>query len=224
MRGTNPIRAPETGNGEILMVQEIFPTLQGEGPYVGWPAIFIRLGGCNLACTFCDTQFEDFKPLDILKILERVHQFSTHNGQRIADLIVITGGEPLRQPISPLCDALLEADYLVQIETNGTLFRPLPYGVDIICSPKTSNGTYHPIRDDLLERVSAFKFIISASNPEYHNVPDVGQEHFHTPVYVQPMDENDETLNKANLSRALQLSMSHGYRLSLQTHKLLQIP
>lgn len=224
MRGTNPIRPAETGDGSSLQVKEIFPTLQGEGPYVGWPAVFIRLGGCNLACNFCDTQFEEFEPLDVIAVLDRVHKFSTNQGQRNAELVVITGGEPLRQPIALLCDALLEADYLVQIETNGTLYRPLPYGVDIICSPKSTNGTYHPIRDDLLERVTAFKFIISASQDGYRDIGEVGQQHHHTPIYVQPMDEYDEVKNKANLSLAIQLSMEHGYRLSLQTHKLLNIP
>lgn len=224
MHGTNPIRQPEMGSGEQLAIQEIFPTLQGEGIYTGWPAIFIRLGGCNLACDFCDTEFEDFKETDMLDILERVYKFSTNQGKRTAELVVITGGEPMRQPIAPLCDALLEADYIVQIETNGTIWRPLPYGVDIVCSPKVTNGHYHPIREDMLERVTAFKFIISASHPHYQDVSEVGQQHFNTPVYVQPMDEEDETKNLANVSRAIQLSMEHGYRLSLQTHKLLNIP
>jgi len=212
------------GNGEALDIQEIFPTLQGEGPYVGWPAVFIRLGGCNLSCAFCDTQFEDFKPMRTLDILDRVQQFATLNGKRICDLVVITGGEPMRQPISVLCEALLEADYLVQIETNGTLFRPLPYGLDIVCSPKISDTQYHPIREDLLERVTAFKFIISTTDARYADVPEVGQSSFNIPVYVQPMDELDETINKANLSQAMKLSMERGYRLSLQTHKILGIP
>lgn len=224
MRGDNPIRPPETGSGDVLMVQDIFPTLQGEGPYAGWPAVFVRLGGCNLACTFCDTEFESFKPLGVLNILERIHQFSSTAGKRHSDLVVITGGEPLRQPIAPLCDALLEADYLVQIETNGTLFRPLPYGIDIICSPKVSNGSYHPLRPDLLERVSALKFLISTSDSDYADVPQLGQEGYQIPVYVQPMDEYEDERNKANLSRSIQLAMTHGYRLSLQQHKLLNLP
>jgi organic radical activating enzyme len=58
MRGNNPIRPPEQGDGMILQVKSIFATIQGEGPNVGTPAVFIRLGGCNLACEFCDTSFE----------------------------------------------------------------------------------------------------------------------------------------------------------------------
>jgi 7-carboxy-7-deazaguanine synthase len=224
MYGNNPVRSPEFGDGTTLSVKSIFPTLQGEGPYVGWPSIFIRLGGCNLTCNFCDTDFEEFEKLELTRILERVAQFAHQQGKRTADLVVITGGEPLRQPIAALCEQLLEQDYLVQIETNGTLFRPLPYGVDIVCSPKPTQGVYHPLREDLLERITALKFIISAQQPDYAHVPEIGQERFRIPIYVQAMDEYDEEKNKANLSRALQLAMAHGYRLSLQTHKLLNIP
>lgn len=212
------------GDGSSLQVKEIFPTLQGEGPYAGWPAIFIRLGGCNLACDFCDTQFEDFQPMTVLAILERVQQFAMVKGERSCELIVITGGEPLRQPIAMLCDALLESDYLVQVETNGTLFRPLPYGLDIVCSPKVTDKQYFPIRDDLLERITALKFLISATDPRYRDVPNIGQSQYNIPVYVQPMDEYDETKNKANLSRAIQLAMEKGFRLSMQQHKILGIP
>ncbi|CAN0594227.1 unnamed protein product, partial [Ectocarpus sp. 12 AP-2014] len=59
MFGDNPIRPPEKGDGLHLMVKQIFKTLQGEGPHVGTPSIFVRLGGCNLACDFCDTEFEN---------------------------------------------------------------------------------------------------------------------------------------------------------------------
>lgn len=224
MHGLNPIRQPVLGDGTKLDIQEIFPTLQGEGPYTGWPAVFVRLGGCNLACEFCDTEFESFNEMSLEAVQERVYQFSTNQGRRTADLVVITGGEPMRQPIAPLCEALIEADYLVQIETNGTLYRPLPFGIDIVCSPKVTNHSYHTIRSDLMGRISAFKFIISASDPDYRDVPDLGQGERHIPVYVQPMDEGDETKNTANLSRAIQLSMEYGYRLSMQTHKIINMP
>ena len=224
MYGLNPIRQPVLHDGQMLAIKEIFPTLQGEGPYTGWPAVFVRLGGCNLACSFCDTEFEDYEDLPSGAILERVLQFANPLGRRAAELVVVTGGEPLRQNIAPLCEALLEADFLVQIETNGTLFRPLPYGVDIVCSPKPSSGRYHPLRADLLERVSALKFLISADRSEYHDVPEIGQKSRDIPVYVQPVDEQNEARNKANLTRAIQLCTERGYRLSLQTHKIINMP
>ena len=218
MFGKNPKRPPETGDGSTLSVVEIFPTLQGEGPFVGQPSVFVRLGGCNLACDFCDTEFEKFEEMTLDATVKTI----LHHAAGIRDLVVITGGEPLRQNIAPLCERLLAAGLRVQIETNGTLWRPLPQDVDIVCSPKMTDGKYHPLRADLLERVSALKFIVAASG-EYRAVGDVGQDIRNIPVYVQPMDEYDPIRNKANTHHALELAQAHGYRLSLQTHKMLGI-
>ncbi len=219
MFGKNPKRPPEAGDGAILKVVEIFPTLQGEGPFVGQPSVFVRLGGCNLACDFCDTEFEAFAQMALNHILETI----ARHAAGIRDLVVITGGEPLRQNIAPLCEALLAKGLRVQIETNGTLWRELPSGVHIVCSPKVTDGTYHALRPDLLAQVDALKFIISASDAHYQAVGDVGQAGTTIPVYVQPMDEYDPTRNKENIAHALHLAQTHGYRLSLQTHKLLGI-
>ncbi len=218
MRGTNPIRPPVRGDGLTLEVQHIFATIQGEGMYAGWPAIFIRLGGCNLACTFCDTEFESFQAISLDNILDKVYLLAGD----VYRLAVITGGEPLRQPIMPLCERLLEKGLQVQIETNGTLYRPLPEGVDIICSPKNTGQGYAPVRPDLLRCVSALKFLISAQRKEYEDVANVGQSK-ETPIYVQPMDEHDPTKNAANTQRAIELAQCYGYRLSLQLHKIIGV-
>lgn len=224
MFGQNPIRKPENGDGLSLQLQHIFPTLQGEGIYTGWPSVFVRLGGCNLACHFCDTEFESFSAMPLAAIIEKVkEQAQDAAGKRVRGLVVITGGEPLRQNIAPLCEALLAEGFQIQIETNGTLFRELPEGVDIVCSPKNTGSGYHTIRPDLLARISAFKFIVSAHQPAYSEVAEVGQAEHKTPVYVQPMDEGDELLNRQNREYAVKLAMEQGYRLSLQTHKLLGI-
>lgn len=202
-------------DGQQLALKAIFPTLQGEGPFAGVPAVFIRLGGCNLACDFCDTDFEDFLLTPIADILATTLLQVKGRDK----LVVITGGEPLRQNITPLCEALIAAGCIVQIETNGTLFQKLPEAVQIICSPKTRGA----IRGDLLPRIAAFKFIVSASHEGYSDVPDVGQGEYHTIVYVQPMDEYDTAKNVANIALATKLALEHGYRLSLQTHKILGI-
>jgi len=215
MFGQNPIRPPETHDGSTLQVVQIFPTLQGEGPFVGYPAVFVRLGGCNLACDFCDTEFEDFRAMAVDAV---VAQVKAEAGE-VRKLVVMTGGEPLRQNIVPLCEALLEAGFTVQIETNGSLWRPLPPQVHIVCSPKVKNGRYHPLRPDVLARVHALKFLISATHPDYRDVGDVGQGDA-TPIYVQAMDEYDAAKNAANLSHAAMLAHSRGYRLSLQLHKI----
>lgn len=216
MFGKNPIRAPEKGDGSTLFVQEIFPTLQGEGPLAGTPAIFIRLGGCNLACSFCDTEFESFVELTLPEVLAQVA------GCRAQEkLIVITGGEPLRQNIAPLCEALIAEGFAIQIETNGTLWRPLPESVRIVVSPKNTGIGYQPLRADIAERAEAIKFIISKSNSLYNDISIIAPHA--TPIYVQPMDEMDEEKNAANVQRCLEISQKTGARLSLQLHKMLGI-
>lgn len=226
MFGHNPIRKPVKGDGRRLEVKHIFPTIQGEGPLAGVPAVFVRLSGCNLQCNFCDTEFDDGFEMDVKDIVRQVEEFSlaNDNGTRVRRLAVITGGEPLRQPIGALCQVLLDAGFAVQIETNGTLFRDdLPEAVTIVCSPKTANGRYLPVRADMLARASALKFLISAGRDEYRTVGDVGQGEHDIPVYVQPMDEYDAEMNAANLALARQLVQTHGYHLSLQLHKIIGV-
>jgi 7-carboxy-7-deazaguanine synthase len=208
MFGQNPKRRPLKGDGSILQVQEIFPTVQGEGPHTGVASVFVRLGGCNLACAFCDTEFESFHEMTLEAVLAEVYALA-EDGRK---LVVITGGEPLRQPIALLCEALLAAGFTPQIETNGTLWRELPQGVDIICSPKSAV----PIRPDLLARITAFKFVLAAGDA----VPEVGQGSVSAPVWIQAMDEYDALKNLANLEHVLALAQRHGYKVSIQTHKL----
>lgn len=224
MFGKNPKRAPVKGDGSVLSVKNIFKTIQGEGPHVGVPAIFLRLGGCNLACEFCDTEFEDYEDLALAEILAKIDDLSLNEkSTRSVKLVVITGGEPFRQPIGALCSALLDVGFMVQIETNGTIYSPVPEVVDIICSPKVSNGKYLSIREDLLPRITALKFLISANLKGYESVPELGQSRYKIPVFVQPMDEYDSALNAKNDKMAVDLAINNGYRLSYQIHKKLGI-
>lgn len=208
MFGKNPIRKAAHGDGCNLDVVSIFPTLQGEGPYAGWPAIFIRLGGCNLTCSFCDTDFETYQGMKLEEILAEISSKQTNQ-----KLVVITGGEPFLQPINKLCEELIKLGYKVQIETNGTLFRDIPEAVEIICSPKAVSS----IRPDLHERVTAYKFVISSSNPDYNHVPFETEK----PIYVQPMNEYDVEKNMRNIEYTRDLALEKGYNLSLQLHKIL---
>lgn len=222
MFGKNNKLKPEYSTGDILKVTNIFATFQGEGPYTGYPSIFIRLSGCNLACEFCDTEFDEYEQLTVKEIINRGYdvfkEFSENSESK--PLIVITGGEPMRQNISNLCSELIHAGHTVQIETNGTLISPnLPKDVKIVCSPKMSNGQYFKIRQDILNQTIAIKFIISTE--KYCDIDDVGQGEI--PVYVQPMDEYDVIKNSNNLKLAMKIAMKHNAILSLQTHKIIGI-
>lgn len=225
MLGDNPKRPATQGDGNILEVQEIFATIQGEGTNAGVPAIFIRLGGCNLACNFCDTEFESFRSISLGDIINEVQKLSLNSKNiRSYNLVVITGGEPFRQPIEKLCKSLLDENFSIQIETNGTLYREIPEQVEIICSPKNTGKGYVRIREDILKRTNAFKFLISEDCKDYSDVPEVGQSDYNIPVFIQPMDEQNAKKNRNNLEKVINLSRENNYRVSLQLHKIMQIP
>ncbi len=100
-----------------LIVNEIFYSIQGESSYAGRPCVFIRLTGCNLRCSYCDTQYayDEGDELDISEILERISTYE-------CPLVEITGGEPLIQKDTPeLISSLIERGHEVLLETNGTI-------------------------------------------------------------------------------------------------------
>lgn len=156
MLGKNPVRAQELTEGQSLWIQSVFYTLQGEGPFIGKPALFIRLAGCNLKCYWCDTDFESsqWQPT-LAELMDRVAKEKPDH----CKFIVITGGEPFRQNIAPLVEQLLQYGMTVQIETNGTLWVDLPehQNLHIVCSPKSSY-----IHEKLLPRITTFKYVLES--------------------------------------------------------------
>ena len=215
MFGKNKIAPIISKAQNQLAIVEIFLTLQGEGPYVGRSAIFVRLGGCNLQCKFCDTEFDNYELLKHDEIIKRIEQVNKYN----SNLIVITGGEPLRQNISKLCKLLINLGFTVQIETNGTILRKLPDQVKIICSPKLINNKNYDISEELINYVDAFKFLIAETGP-YASLPKLSTD---KPIYLQAIDSYHLVENQKNLAYAVKLALQHNYILSLQTHKILNI-
>jgi Organic radical activating enzymes len=230
MRGANPVRAQERGDGATLWIQEIFYTLQGEGPFIGEPSVFVRTGGCNLRCHWCDTDFESstWHP-SLEELLRRIEELRSPS----CDLIVLTGGEPLRQNVVPLVRALLGQGLRVQVETNGTLWLadlPDDPRLTIVCSPKTPS-----LDVALVPRVSVYKYVLAAGETDAEDgLPTAstqrpGQEArlFRPPpgaaVTVMPRDDGDPAKNAANLKACTEVALAHGYRMSVQLHKLLGI-
>lgn len=121
-------------------VSEVFYTLQGEGPQVGMPSIFVRLSGCNLRCSWagslCDTPYTSWNPevnmMDLETLLKLIGALSSEHD---CLNVVLTGGEPTIQNIEPLCDALALGGFQISIETNGTGKVPESVSV-VVCSPK----------------------------------------------------------------------------------------
>lgn len=233
MFGKNPIiKMDKEGDGKRLRVVKDSPfyTIQGEGPYAGWPAVFCRLNGCHLACTFCDTNFSD--PADPVydepAISGMIHELAKKNN---CGLVVLTGGEPMAQNITPMVIRLLEVGHTVQIETAGSFYRPcldLPNVVTIV-SPKTSF-----VDPRTSTAADAFKYIISADmvlTDDGIPVCDTQGRGRDRPlaappagkmVYYSPMDEYDEEKNRANLRVVRDLALKHGRIALPQVHKVLQ--
>jgi 7-carboxy-7-deazaguanine synthase len=119
---------------EMLKITEIFHSIQGESSHAGRACVFVRLSGCNLRCTWCDTAyaFEEGRPMEVDEVLAAIEEFG-------CPLVEITGGEPLLQPeVVPLMERLLGLGYEVLLETGGSLpINDVPAGVrrivDIKC-------------------------------------------------------------------------------------------
>ena len=207
-------------------IKEIFYTLQGEGAHAGRPAVFCRFSGCNLwtgreadrataVCTFCDTDFVGtdgerggkFKQADLLAAEIDGLWPATHTASKY---VVFTGGEPLLQLDTALIDAMHARGFTIAIETNGTL--PVPEGVDWICvSPKMGSTL-------VVARGSEIKVVIPQAGQDLAAYEGLDFEHF----FVQAMDG---PLAAQNLQLAINTCRANPkWKLSLQTHKLLQIP
>ncbi len=207
-------------------IKEIFYTLQGEGAHAGRPAVFCRFSGCNLwsgresdraaaVCKFCDTDFVGTdgelgaKYADSDVLAETINRLwpAAYTASKYA---VFTGGEPLLQLDAALIDSMHACGFEIAIETNGTL--PVPAGVDWICvSPKT--GSELRVR-----KGNELKVVIPQLGQALETYESLAFDNF----FVQPMDG---PALEENTRLAIELCKRNPkWKLSLQTHKLLQIP
>lgn len=222
-------------NDNTLDVVHVWRTIQGEGPHAGLPAVFVRLAGCNLKCPLCDTNYTQGRQMmtvpQVVDAIDKLIPTEPENG-----LIVLSGGEPLRQNIGPLILALLNGPPTrwVQIETNGTYFRnDLPWQnprLSVVCSPKTP-----AVNRDLIPHVDAWKYIIEHDYvDEVDGLPtsvlgtamrpfraDYARRFNPHTILVQPADTGHEGYNKQNLDAAIGSCLAHGYRLSVQVQKVI---
>lgn len=192
-----------------MRVNEIFYSLQGEGFYVGAPSVFVRLSGCNLQCSFCDTIHQPFTEMNEGEIANVVAQYAAKH-------VVITGGEPSLQLTASLVDKLHELGKEVAVETNGT--HLLPDNVDwITLSPKDAFITSASAKV-VLKRCNEMKVIFKGNElPQYD---DIACAYY----FLQPCDVGDVERNKEIVKAAIDYCLKHPkWRLSLQTHKLIGI-
>nr|WP_263011117.1 7-carboxy-7-deazaguanine synthase [Duganella violaceicalia] len=214
------------GTAVTYSIKEIFYTLQGEGAHAGRPAVFCRFSGCNLwtgresdrasaVCQFCDTDFvgtdgEGGGKFTTPEALAATINALWPEAYTASKYVVFTGGEPLLQLDTALIAAMHAVGFTIAIETNGTL--PVPEGVDWICvSPKMGSRL-------VVTKGSEIKVVIPQTGQDLGAYEQLDFENF----FVQAMDG---PLAEFNLKLAIETCKRNPkWKLSLQTHKLLQIP
>lgn len=208
-----------TADGKVL-VDEIFYSIQTEGVFAGRPAVFVRLLGCNLKCSFCDTKQDEktAKWMTPKQITKEAKQIGRGDG-----LIVLTGGEPMLQNVKPLIDRFVKKGYYVQLETNGTVCQAdFPFGEDvyIVVSPKTK--TLDPA---IIKNAYAFKYVIIAGKQGEDGLP-VGlyrpEKELAKKIMVSPMFDNYSVNTAKNIQETVVICKKFGYYMSVQYHKLIQ--
>lgn len=207
-------------------VKEIFYTLQGEGHHAGRPAVFCRFAGCNLwsgrevdranaICQFCDTDFVGtdgelggkYKQAEQLAAL--INQLWPVAYPQ-SKFVVFTGGEPLMQLDAELINAMRQQGFEIAIETNGTI--AVPVGIDWVCVSPKMGSEFIVVQGDEL------KVVIPQPGQDWQQYEQLDFKHF----FVQAMDG---PLQAENSRKAIEFCKTHPrWKLSVQTHKLLQIP
>jgi organic radical activating enzyme len=191
--------------GDTLWINEHYYTIQTEGARAGTPGYFIRLSRCNLRCAGCDTDFDSYLTMSVEELLEWIRGSRTR-------WVVLTGGEPSLHPLRPLLRRLREAGIKVAVETNGLL--KLGHEVDwITVSPKTwkiQQTWGHELKVLMAEDLDTHRLIAElgpeATEFEHYFVQPVWGDHESERRAIQFVKENPE------------------WRLSLQSHKYLDIP
>jgi len=223
-----------------MWITEIFKSIQGEGTRAGQPCIFVRLTGCNLRCTWCDTTyaFHGGQRMSVEDVLERVELLNRRADGAPAGVLLVelTGGEPLLQEeIYPLAEKLLAAGYTVLVETSGERFlgrlpKEVIRIVDVKCPDSGEADTFAIQNLEELHSQDEVKFVIS-SRRDYEFAREFTREHKLADkvkdVLFSPVKEDVHGKWPGLAPRQLvdwMLEDGLGVRLSLQLHKIVWDP
>lgn len=210
----------------MYRVNEIFYSLQGEGYNTGRAAVFVRFAGCNLRCPFCDTEFDTYREMTAEEIIECISRSENSNlAPRTSlaprKLVVLTGGEPTLQVDEAFVDLLHQHGYEVAMESNGT--RPAPQNLDwLTVSPKIfGEGSLVKGEWRIPDEI---KVVFDEDTPEKLSSLHPSPFTSHQLLYLQPCDTGDAARNKVITQACVEYIKAHPqWRLSLQTHKLIDI-
>ena len=217
-------------------INELFETIQGEGSYTGQPSIFLRLQGCPVGCSWCDTKHTweiDIKDqVPSREMIEKPQESEAWSSMSIEDIIdtfkkegyhakhvVITGGEPCMEDLTPLCHSLEEHGYSCQIETSGTFEIRTTENCWVTVSPKINMKGGYDILSSAMQRANEIKHPI-ATEAHVDDLKNLLVSHQveHKPVFLQPISQ------KARATElAIKTCIENNWRLSVQVHKYLGI-
>ncbi|MFC1584694.1 7-carboxy-7-deazaguanine synthase QueE [Fibrobacterota bacterium] len=199
-----------------IAINEIFYSIQGEGFYTGKPAVFIRTAGCNLSCSYCDTDFSEKERLSCDSILERVREFPVK-------MVVLTGGEPTLQAeiLAKLVRQLQQKKYYVTLETNGTSLDTLDADW-VTVSPKLSQGGKWVLR-----RGQEIKVLCEGQDLSVYEDSEFSH-YFLQPVEIRTRKwgagERDIKKTREQMKKTIEaVKEKPKWRLSIQIHKELGI-
>jgi 7-carboxy-7-deazaguanine synthase len=217
-------------------INELFETIQGEGAFTGQPSIFLRLQGCPVGCSWCDTKHtweinlsDQVDPLAMTnKTAESDHwaALSTadildifNNKQFKAKHVVITGGEPCMVDLTPLCSALESHGYSCQIETSGTFEVQTTENCWVTVSPKVNMKGGYKILTSAMQRANEIKHPV-ATEQHVDDLKALLTEHQVTekPIYLQPISQKERATQLA-----IKTCIENNWRLSIQVHKYIGI-
>lgn len=210
------------GEGNRLPVMEHFYTIQGEGFHQGRAAYFIRLGGCDVGCVWCDVKDSwDASKHPEMTINEMVDAVvnntpSQNDKSNIPKLVVITGGEPLMHPLGLLTTALQAAGFETNIETSGA--HPLSGNWNWIClSPKKFKEPLRPI----LQKANELKIVVYNRSDFYWAEQYAARVSPGCKLYLQP-----EWSKSAEITPLIvdYIMKNPQWELSLQVHKYINVP
>lgn len=207
------MKFPELSDGALLPLAESFYTIQGEGYNTGKAAFFIRLGGCDVGCSWCDAKEtwnpSLYPPTPIENIVNEALSFK-------AKSIVITGGEPLTYPLDKLCTLLKKNDLEIFLETSGS--HPYSGRFDWIClSPKKKK----PPIGNIHQMASELKVIIEQEDDFTWAEENKKLVPASCLLFLQPEWSKRDVM----MPKIVEYIKSHPeWRVSLQTHKYMNIP
>jgi len=198
--------------GRILPLMEDFYTLQGEGFYTGTAAYFVRIGGCDVGCHWCDVKESWNAALHPATPIEII----VENAKKVAKTVVITGGEPLQWNMKPLTELLKNQAFKVHIETSGAY--PLSGIWDWIClSPKKNKLPLEPI----YEVANELKIIVHNKHDLIFAEEQAQKTNPNALLYLQPEWSKQAEMTPLLIDYVMQ---NPQWKLSIQTHKYLNIP